>query len=184
MPYRQEISWDQTYNDVYLLDVKTGKPKKVLEHWGNAATMSPGRQVRAALRREDRPLAHLPRLRRRARRTSPRRSRRSSSRRTTRRTCRAPYGTGGWTADDKSVLLYDKFDIWEVKPDGTGARMVTAAKGASRRSPSAIARFDPEEQAVPTNKPIMLSAVNDRTRATGFYRLPEPDGDRRRPRRS
>ena len=52
MPYRQEISWDQTYNDVYLLDLKTGKPKKVLEHWGNAATMSPGGQVRAALRRE------------------------------------------------------------------------------------------------------------------------------------
>src|SRR4029453_7355 len=37
MPYRQEISWDQTYNDIYLLDLKTGKPKKVLEHWGNTA---------------------------------------------------------------------------------------------------------------------------------------------------
>ena len=36
------MSWDQTYNDIYLLDLKTGKPKKVLEHWGNAATMSPG----------------------------------------------------------------------------------------------------------------------------------------------
>ena len=42
VPYRQEISWDQDYNDVYLLDLKTGKPKKVLEHWGSAATMSPG----------------------------------------------------------------------------------------------------------------------------------------------
>ena len=41
LPYQKEISWDQTYNDIYLLDVKTGKPKKVLEHWGNAATMSP-----------------------------------------------------------------------------------------------------------------------------------------------
>jgi hypothetical protein len=25
------------------------------------------------------------------------------------------YGTGGWTKDDRSVLLYDKYDIWEVR---------------------------------------------------------------------
>ena len=40
-----------------------------------------------------------------------------------------PYGTGGWTANDTSVLLYDQFDIWEVKPDGTGARMITDGEG-------------------------------------------------------
>ena len=35
LPYRMEISWDQAYNDVYLLDIKSGKPQKVLEHWGS-----------------------------------------------------------------------------------------------------------------------------------------------------
>ncbi len=42
VPYQQEISWDQTYNDVYLVDLKTGTRKKILEHWGAAATLSPG----------------------------------------------------------------------------------------------------------------------------------------------
>ena len=43
LPYRMEVSWDQSYNDVFLLDLKTGKPSRVLEHWGsNATTMSPG----------------------------------------------------------------------------------------------------------------------------------------------
>ena len=28
--------------DLSMYDLKTGKPKKVLEHWGNTATMSPG----------------------------------------------------------------------------------------------------------------------------------------------
>ena len=47
MSYRQEISWDQDYNDVYLLDLKTGKPKKVLEHWGsNMTSQSPGGKSR------------------------------------------------------------------------------------------------------------------------------------------
>ena len=43
VPYRMEVSWDQSYNDVFLLDLKTGKPSRILEHWGsNATTMSPG----------------------------------------------------------------------------------------------------------------------------------------------
>jgi hypothetical protein len=43
LPYRMEISWDQTYNDVYLVDLKSAASKKVLEHWGGAGTaMSPG----------------------------------------------------------------------------------------------------------------------------------------------
>src|SRR5207247_2241377 len=29
-----------------------------------------------------------------------------------------PYGNGGWTQDEKYVLLYDKYDIWQVAPDG------------------------------------------------------------------
>ena len=38
-----EMSWDQTYNDVFLVDLKTGKPQKILEHWGSAGTtLSPG----------------------------------------------------------------------------------------------------------------------------------------------
>ncbi len=43
LPYRMEVSWDQTYNDVYLVDLQSGKPTKVLEHWGsNQTSLSPG----------------------------------------------------------------------------------------------------------------------------------------------
>ena len=38
-------------------------------------------------------------------------------------------GIAGWTEGDKSVLLNDEFDIWEIRPDGTGARMVTNGEG-------------------------------------------------------
>ncbi len=38
-----EASWDQSYNDVFLLDLKTGKPSRILEHWGGGGTsMSAG----------------------------------------------------------------------------------------------------------------------------------------------
>ena len=39
------------------------------------------------------------------------------------------YGSAGWTKDGKSVLLYDRYDIWRISPDGTGAKNMTAGYG-------------------------------------------------------
>ena len=35
-----------------------------------------------------------------------------------------PYGQAGWTDGDKSILLYDRYDIWEVRPDASAPRML------------------------------------------------------------
>ena len=170
VPYRQEMSWDQTYNDVYLLDLKTGKPKKVLEHWGNAATMSPGgKYVLHFDERTGHWLTYRVSDGARVNLTEKIPARFQQENNTP--DLPGAYGTGGWTADDKSVLLYDKFDVWEVKPDGSGARMVTAGEGRKQEITFRYRPLDPEEQFVPANKPLLFSAVNDRTRATGFYRV-------------
>src|SRR2546426_2160421 len=170
MPYRQESSWDQDYTDVYLLDLKTGKPKKVLEHWGNAATMSPGGKY---VLHFDEKSGHWLTYRVadgvRANLTEKIASKFQQENNTP--DLPAPYGAGGWTADDKSVLLYDKVDIWEVNPDGTSARTVTGGGGRKQDVTFRYRSLDPEEQFVPVNKPLLLTAVNDRTRATGFYRV-------------
>ena len=42
VPYEQEISWDATYNDVSLVDLRTGTRKKILEHYRGEASLSPG----------------------------------------------------------------------------------------------------------------------------------------------
>jgi dipeptidyl aminopeptidase/acylaminoacyl peptidase len=170
VPYRMEVSWDQSYNDHFVLDLKTGQPKKFLEHWPGSVTMSPGGKyalffderaghwftyrvadgARVNLTeklsvkfQQDNDVPDLP----------------------------GPYGTGGWTANDASVLLYDEFDIWEMKPDGTGARNITSGEGRKQRLIFRYRSFDPEERNVPTTKPLFLSATNDDTRATGFYRI-------------
>jgi len=170
VPYRQEISWDQTYNDVYLLDLKTGKPKKVLEHWGNAATMSPGGKY---VLHFDEKAGHwlTYRVADGARVNLTEKLPNKFQQENNTPDLPGAYGAGGWTADDKSVLLYDKFDIWEVKPDGTGARMVTSGEGRKQELVFRYRSLDPEETTVPVNKPLLLAATNDRTRASGFYRV-------------
>src|SRR5262249_35775726 len=102
VPYRQEISWDQDYNDVYLLDLKTGKPKKVLEHWGNAATLSPGgKYVLYFDERTGQWLAYRIADGARASLTEKIASRFQQENTTPH--LPAPHGTGGWTATHPSL---------------------------------------------------------------------------------
>lgn len=36
-----------------------------------------------------------------------------------------PYGNPGWTLDDENILLYDRYDIWKIKPDGSQRQRIT-----------------------------------------------------------
>jgi dipeptidyl aminopeptidase/acylaminoacyl peptidase len=170
IPYRMESSWDQTYSDVYLVELQTGRAAKVLEHWGGGnTTLSPGGKFVLyfdetsgqwwTYRIADGKRTNLTEklgVRFQQDFTTP--------------DLPGPYGTGGWTADDRSVLLYDEFDIWAVTPDGSGARTITNGEG---RRQSLVYRYRPldaKEKTVPTGKPLLLTTTNERTKATGFYR--------------
>jgi len=101
----------------------------------------------------------------------------------------SPYGQAGWTSGDDSVLLYDRYDIWEMHPDGRSPRMLTAGLGRtqrivfrySRTEPQAPASQEPEEElgprrqsdqpAISTERPLLLSALDERTKASGLYRV-------------
>jgi dipeptidyl aminopeptidase/acylaminoacyl peptidase len=172
MPYRMEISWDQDYNDVFLVDLKTGRSQKILEHWGsNATSMSPGGKY---LLYFDEVKGHWFTYRVadgvRTNLTEKISARFQQENDTP--DLPGPYGTGGWTANDASLVLYDQYDMWEVKPDGTGARMITNGEGRKQHLSFRYTRLDPEERVIPTNKPVLLSTTNEDTRATGYYRTP------------
>jgi dipeptidyl aminopeptidase/acylaminoacyl peptidase len=35
------------------------------------------------------------------------------------------YGNPGWTTDDQEILVYDQYDLWAIKPDGTSFKKLT-----------------------------------------------------------
>ncbi len=80
------------------------------------------------------------------------------------------YGSGGWTKDDKFVLLYDKFDIWQISPDGSGAKNLTDGVGRKEKLEFRYVRLDPQEKFIDPAKPLLLSAENTETHDSGFYR--------------
>ncbi len=185
VPYRQLVSWDGSYDDDYLVSLRDGSRKRILEKTNFSATMSPGSNYVLFFDERDDNWHVI----------------RTSDGQNVNLTAKlgvkflnetddhpahpSPYGSGGWTEGDKTVLLYDRYDIWEVKPDGTGGRKVTDG-----RREQIIFRYPRTEQTAPTSeeesgqgrrdaddasispfKPLILSAVNENTRASGLYQV-------------
>jgi dipeptidyl aminopeptidase/acylaminoacyl peptidase len=79
------------------------------------------------------------------------------------------FGVAGWSRDDRTVLLYDKFDIWEVNPDGSGAARLTA--GAPEQVRSRYVRLDPDETQIDRTKPMLVSQFGWRSKKSGYARV-------------
>ncbi|MFN7949536.1 MAG: prolyl oligopeptidase family serine peptidase [Blastocatellia bacterium] len=82
----------------------------------------------------------------------------------------ASYGFAGWTKDDRYVLIYDQYDIWQIAADGSGAKNLTDGVGRKEKIEFRYVRLDPEERGIDPAKSLLLHAENDQTKDSGFYR--------------
>jgi|CXWL01.1.fsa_nt_gi dipeptidyl aminopeptidase/acylaminoacyl peptidase len=86
----------------------------------------------------------------------------------------AAWGVAGWTKGDKSVLVYDRFDVWELDPTGIKAPvMVTDSVG--RREHVAFRLVDlnrdrEEDRFIDPTKPLYFRAFSEATKGSGYYR--------------
>ncbi len=80
-----------------------------------------------------------------------------------------PFGVAGWTKNDAAVLLYDKYDVWEVAANGSGARRLT--DGAAEKVRSRLVRLDPEAEWVDFAKPVYAYIFGDLSKKSGFARI-------------
>jgi dienelactone hydrolase len=82
-----------------------------------------------------------------------------------------PFGVAGWTKDDQAVLLYDKFDLWLVAPDGS--RAVKLTTGTPEQTRYRLVRPDPQpdDPSIDMTKPLYLSAFGILSKKSGFARL-------------
>ena len=81
------------------------------------------------------------------------------------------YGTAAWTKDDKDILIYDKFDIWQVAADGSGGKMLTGGLGRQAMTEMRYIRTNPDERFIEPGQTLLLRAESHVTRESGFYRV-------------
>ncbi|HEX5966172.1 MAG TPA: prolyl oligopeptidase family serine peptidase, partial [Pyrinomonadaceae bacterium] len=80
------------------------------------------------------------------------------------------YGIAGWTKDDADVLIYDRYDIWQIAPDGSRSKALTDGMGRKQKTTLRYVRLDPRERWIDPDKSMLLQAENEETRDSGFYR--------------
>ena len=78
------------------------------------------------------------------------------------------FGTSGWMEDDEAVLINDKWDVWEIQPDGSGGRRLTP--GAENEVLYRPIRIDREADAFDPDEPIYYSTYGEWTKKAGFAR--------------
>ena len=82
-----------------------------------------------------------------------------------------PYGLAGWTKDDKFVLLYDHYDVWQMTPDGSQSTNLTFGVGRREHLQFRYAKLDPDPEIhfIDAADPLTLRAEDLVNRDSGFY---------------
>lgn len=81
------------------------------------------------------------------------------------------FGFAGWTEGDASVIVYDKYDVWELPVEGTPVRLTN---GAGEKIIHRRVRLDPDEDAIDRDD-LVLALRGEWSMYYGFARF---DGDR------
>ena len=156
--------------DYYLVDVKTGSRKKILENLTSGASASPGGNyilyydkekmlwntyqvatgkitslnsgMNVKFYDEENDVPDLP----------------------------GSYGQAGWMEEDKGILIYDRYDIWQFSPDGkTAPKNLTGGFGRINNVTLRVERTDPEFKFFGKKDVLLLNAFNNTNKENGFY---------------
>jgi len=81
-----------------------------------------------------------------------------------------PYGIAGWSENDKYLFIYDRYDIWKIDPTNTKAPVnITHHYGRKNSIKFHYQKLDPEEEFIDIKKPVIVQAFNEHNKYEGFF---------------
>ena len=88
----------------------------------------------------------------------------------------SPYGIAGWTDDDQSILIKDRYDIWKFDPIAASSPVNLTVNGRKEQITYSLIQLDREKRAYNTSEAQYLTGFNERTKGSGYYttRLNKP----------
>jgi dipeptidyl aminopeptidase/acylaminoacyl peptidase len=170
VPYAVDAMWGEGGTDVWVTDLATGKMTKVATRLEFNATLSPGGRY-VAYFDEGQWHAYSVATGQTRSLTASLHGVRFDDETHDAPSTAGPWGIGGWTKDDRSLLVYDRWDVWELDPAGTRpARVVTDSAGRRSTTAMRLVDLDPDDRFVDPARPLLMRAFNDETKASGYYR--------------
>ena len=89
---------------------------------------------------------------------------------------RPPYGVAGWTIADESILLYDRYDIWLVAPDGSSCERLT--DGTEEAIRYRYVALEDSTAGINATDPFYVSVYGQWTKKSGYARINIEEGIR------
>jgi hypothetical protein len=170
--YRHLVDYEERYSDAWSIDIATGERRRIAAKHRGTASLSPGGRYLLLFDGKDWSTVSLPEGK--AVNLTAGLAVKFANEEHDSPGAASPYGSAGWTRDGAWVLLYDRFDVWQVAPDGSSAKNLTAGEGRKRNLQLRYVRFanedDPRDRWIDPAKPVLLRAENLDTRESGFYR--------------
>src|SRR5437868_9020517 len=167
-PYFSEVISGRQYHDVYRIDLATGQRERVVTKTAFAVTASPGGRY-VLYRHAGHWWTYDLTTKGRANLTAKIPSAFVNMEDDHPVHERRPYGVGGWTTGDRSVILYDRYDLWQVAPDGSNPVRLT--RGREDSTVYRIEWLDTESRTIDPAKPLMLATTGDWNKKSGYARL-------------
>jgi len=177
-PYRRLIDFDGSYADWYVVDASTGARKLALKKQrgnGNVTTDQWAPDGKWLVYFQNKHWHALNTLDGSSRNLTSRLGVAVHNEQHDAPSPAGAYGSGGWTSDSASVLIYDRFDVWQIYVDGRPARNLTNGEGRKSKTRLVVQRVDPvdeddDERGIDVKKPLTLRGESQETRASGFFR--------------
>lgn len=82
-----------------------------------------------------------------------------------------PYGIMKWTEGDRYVLIYDRYDVWKVDPNGK-EKSDLVTNGRDKKLEYRYVSMDKEEKFIKPKQDLFFKTFDERDKRTGLYAKP------------
>ncbi len=83
------------------------------------------------------------------------------------------HGLAGWLEEDQAMLVYDKYDLWKIDPDGK-KKPQCLTNGRESQTTFRYIKLDPEERSIKPDVPMFMHKFNNRTKSESYVWLNLP----------
>jgi dipeptidyl aminopeptidase/acylaminoacyl peptidase len=165
-PYQLEGQWTGERNvDYAIVNVTTGQRKKILSNMSSGFSLSPFNKIVIGYNSADTTWVAYDILN--GKRIDLTKGMNFYDELNDRPMDPGSYGMVGWTTDDASVLLYDRYDIWEFDPRTGKHKRLT--KGREEKIRYRYVKLDPEQKHINLADKWLLTTFNETTKNSGYY---------------
>ena len=176
VPYRKMITWDpSTYSDFYLFDLQKQERKTIATRVKGNASLSPKANYVYWFSLPDTAWFVYSVVTEKVSRMNGQGKIRFADEENDVPDYQDPYGVAGWTANDQLLIAYDRYDLWALDPQNQKAPVNLTKTGRQDKIVFRYLKLDVEERFIDPAKELLLSAFNETTKASGYYK-PVPDG--------